>query len=831
MDTPAPSGPESDAPRVTVSTTANPTNTASLSTTPSHSEAPAAAPGAASAAAPAAASGTAPAAAAAAPPSVDTYKPFEWYRLVIYDLLLWCLSIIFDCFFREIRPRGAFRLPRLGPVIFVGAPHANQFVDPIILMNQVKREANRRILFLIAAKSYRQNVIGHLAKCELLIPVARPQDSLAYGSGKIYVLYAEGADQTVILGRGTRFTTECMVHGMLALPQSLGALEIIAIESDTRLRIRKEFKTTEQVVRLLRHGTAYKRADKIDQKHVYQLVFQHLSHGNCLGIFPEGGSHDRTDLLPLKAGVAIMALGAMENDPSCNVKIVPCGMNYFSAHKFRSRAVIEFGQPIEISPELVKKYRNPETNREAVKDLLEVVTLGLKAVTVTCDDFETLMVVQAARRLYAGNFALLLPLALIVEMNRRLVLGYQTFKHVERVQQIKAKIMKYNEMLKQLYLPDHHVEACDELHKLRVLPVLVARVMKLVVLAVLLLPGAILFSPVFLCAKLVAIRKARSALANSTVKIKANDVVATWKILISMGLAPLTYSFYATVGTWYYYKSDTMLKELNLVVLWAMLYMCGVAVTYAALVTGEQGMDIFKLVRPLYLSLILGEQLRELKALRKELSEEITDLVNTFGPELFPNDFNLLEMKDQLKVKDDVEYVDSDEEEDRKTRDLRQRRMLRRKSEKRAQNANPSDATTESSLLLDKHSLSVLDGILLMNSDNSLTNIPMFSDYQLHKNAKNPDYEVTSPVSNAQLSALMVDDFNFQLHSNRASSARLHHSRTPSSGGGTPALSRKSSNSHIELNFGGLAKPKKASLSDRIKLKVRESRTKKKKKE
>ena len=29
-------------------------------------------------------------------------------------------------------------------------------------------------------------------------------------------------------------------------------------------------------------------------------------------------------------------------------------MNYFSAHKFRSRAVVEFGDPIEIPKELVK---------------------------------------------------------------------------------------------------------------------------------------------------------------------------------------------------------------------------------------------------------------------------------------------------------------------------------------------------------------------------------------------------------------------------------------------------------------------------------------------
>ena len=43
-----------------------------------------------------------------------------------YDLFLWILSILVDLFFREIHPRGSWRIPRRGPIIFVAAPHANQ---------------------------------------------------------------------------------------------------------------------------------------------------------------------------------------------------------------------------------------------------------------------------------------------------------------------------------------------------------------------------------------------------------------------------------------------------------------------------------------------------------------------------------------------------------------------------------------------------------------------------------------------------------------------------------------------------------------------------------
>lgn len=86
-----------------------------------------------------------------------------------------------------------------------------------------------------------------------------------------------------------------------------------------------------------------------------------------------------------------MALGAVAENPNCGVKIVPCGMNYFHAHKFRSRAVVEFGNPIEVPPELVEMYK-AGNRREAVGTLLSTIYQALVAVTVVGPDYETLMV-------------------------------------------------------------------------------------------------------------------------------------------------------------------------------------------------------------------------------------------------------------------------------------------------------------------------------------------------------------------------------------------------------------------------------------------------------
>jgi 1-acyl-sn-glycerol-3-phosphate acyltransferase len=106
-----------------------------------------------------------------------------------------------------------------------------------------------------------------------------------------------------------------------------------------------------------------------------------------------GGSHDRTDLLPLKAGVSVIALGAMANDPNVKVKIVPVGLSYFHPHRFRSRSVVEFGRAMDVPAEYVEMYKEGGMRkREAVTKLLDLIYDALKTVTIRAPDYDTLMV-------------------------------------------------------------------------------------------------------------------------------------------------------------------------------------------------------------------------------------------------------------------------------------------------------------------------------------------------------------------------------------------------------------------------------------------------------
>lgn len=117
-------------------------------------------------------------------------------------------------------------------------------------------------------------------------------------------------------------------------------------------------------------------------------MFDALHNNQCIGIFPEGGSHDQTKLLPLKPGVSIMALGSMLKFPNLKVNVIGCGLKYFKPHKFWSKAIIEFSEPYEIPQELVDLYKVDK--KEACGQLLKWIERKMMEVTLHADNYSEL---------------------------------------------------------------------------------------------------------------------------------------------------------------------------------------------------------------------------------------------------------------------------------------------------------------------------------------------------------------------------------------------------------------------------------------------------------
>lgn len=599
----------------------------------------------------------------------------------IYDLGLWLFALCVDIFFREVYPRGAWRIPRHGPVIIVAAPHANQFVDSILLMRIFKEYANRRISFLIADKSMREPYIGPMAAAMGALPVVRAMDQVKSGVGLIQIPDPINAS-TVVRGEGVDFRSpEFMVGGSIILPktgkESPEQQQIAEILGSDELRIRKPFRSMEAGHPLsskLGSGISYKLAPHIDQSEMFEAVYRDLGHGGCIGIFPEGGSHDRPSLLPLKAGVAMIALGSLAQNPHDKLTILPCGMNYFNPNKFRSRAVIDFGNPIQVHADQIEAYKVGGTSkRDAVGSLLLTIEQALAAVTQQAPDHETLMLIQATRRLYKP-LRMKLPLPDVIELNRRLLAGYIQYKNEPQVVQLTEAVAVYNRKLRALGIKDHQVEWGNIQQRpwWMILGTLVYRVVELLALCLGVLPSLALFWPVFVTAKIISVRKQRKALAGSVVKLQGRDVVGTWKMLVALGLAPALYTWYDAIVTfWLHYcrhegyysqivpwwwRVTVYIPDGLPLWLFALLFFgLMIAVTFAGLRIGEISVDIFKSLPPLLVALnpASAYSLVKLRAQRQALSTRVVEVVNTFGPEIFP-DFEDEKLHDDDMTVDDV---------------------------------------------------------------------------------------------------------------------------------------------------------------------------------
>lgn len=96
-----------------------------------------------------------------------------------------------------------------------------------------------------------------------------------------------------------------------------------------------------------------------------------------------------------------------------------------------------------------------------------------------------------------------------------------------------------------------------------------------------------------------------------------------------MGLSPIVYAIYGTIAVILAWKYELPLRYK----LWIPIFLTIAipSIGYSALKFGEVGVDIYKSLRPLFISLIPGNQesLDKLRQMRAELSQELSDLVES----------------------------------------------------------------------------------------------------------------------------------------------------------------------------------------------------------
>eukprot|EP01066_Platyproteum_vivax_P006956 Platyproteum_vivax@DN2596_c0_g1_i1.p1 len=440
------------------------------------------------------------------------------------------LKGVLHMFFREVDVFGLERVPPYGPVIFVGN-HSNQFVDAMMLISKLPRQVS----FLIAASSMKRPIVGDLAHFLNCIPVERPQDMAFPGEGRISLVEGE----TSLKGSESAFRRQVAVGDKLgvlgaAFPQD-EELVVTKIVSDTEVNLRDPCHRTLE-------NAKYKVLPKVNQRQVYSTVTDHLCHGGCIGVFPEGGSHDRPNLLPLKPGVAIMTLSAMCEGAE-DVNLVPVGLTYHQAHRFRSSAVIELGYPVRIPRKLAEIYLTDKA--EAITQLMRMVEQGLRAVTVNNQDFEEQRAMRLCSSLYPPERLRLSP-----ENKFKLWLKFcalfNTCRDETSMKELVQELNTYYFELKEYGVRDREVWKLKLSTSVAIIGI-IKRITLLIVTLIVGVPISAMWAPLWLVAEWQGNRHRLQALKTSRVKIRGTDVMASYKIVLAMALVPILNMLYGVL--------------------------------------------------------------------------------------------------------------------------------------------------------------------------------------------------------------------------------------------------------------------------------------------
>jgi glycerol-3-phosphate O-acyltransferase / dihydroxyacetone phosphate acyltransferase len=186
-----------------------------------------------------------------------------------------------------------------------------------------------------------------------------------------------------------------------------------------------------------------------------------LAQGGALALFPEGTSHSDPSLKPLKTGAARIVLEAEQKYPGLGVRIVPVGLLFDAKQTFRSRALVQVGEPIDPASEIALAATDPVA---AFRALTARIDAGLKEVTLNYHTWEDARLAARAADLYRSRH----PeapgrgrLSESVAVRRTFLDGYRDLRdrHPERTAAVVEAVREYDGLLHAFHLRDDQVGA------------------------------------------------------------------------------------------------------------------------------------------------------------------------------------------------------------------------------------------------------------------------------------------------------------------------------------------------------------------------------------
>ncbi|MCX5747692.1 MAG: 1-acyl-sn-glycerol-3-phosphate acyltransferase [Proteobacteria bacterium] len=262
-------------------------------------------------------------------------------------------------------------------------------------------------------------------------------------------------------------------------------------------------------------------AAPVDNDAAFEAMFDVLRDGGTIGIFPEGLSHDLSQLAKLKTGAARLAIGGAKR--SGPITIVPCGLTFIHPKRFRTRVLVQFGTPIVV-----------DAAQDDVRKLTADLDGAMRRLTINAPDWNTVRALDAVRRLYQPQE---ISIEDRVELARRFNTHYAAIAQEPRVRETMTRVRAYQDKLDELEITDR--ELARDLSKLEVSTRVLRQILLVAIWLPLTLPGAPLHVPTFAFARFAGARLT-----------PRKDVIATTKLLIGMLLVLVSYGVAITLLGW-----------------------------------------------------------------------------------------------------------------------------------------------------------------------------------------------------------------------------------------------------------------------------------------
>ena len=198
----------------------------------------------------------------------------------------------------------------------------------------------------------------------------------------------------------------------------------------------------------------------------FEQCFVVLERQGAVCLFPEGVTYDDARLKEIKSGAARLSLAIESRHHSAlGLVVVPVGLTYSAKEHFRSRALVQFGEPLKVAAFLEGYDRDP---RGCVRRLSAAIEERIRALILDTPTLEHERILASVRCLYlerlrSANLIVTEPLPSEAEtlvLTRAMASALKHFEQTEpeRVAAFVADLDRYERLLRRLGLSDQSFE-------------------------------------------------------------------------------------------------------------------------------------------------------------------------------------------------------------------------------------------------------------------------------------------------------------------------------------------------------------------------------------